>query len=105
MTAAIQHADSSFRRCTIRTTESFREFVNHITGGLLDGLNDIGDCLPDGSPRYIIPRAFLDSLPWPAHPRSLAMAELAEKEGVGRGRMKEWGNDDDEDTAATADDS
>lgn len=94
MEGAVQHAETATRRCNVRMTDAFREFIGHITGGLLDGLNGIDDCLPDGNPRFIISRAFLESLPWRPHPLCLKMAQRNDQEGVGRGRMKEWAGDE-----------
>jgi hypothetical protein len=87
MTAAMAHADSATRTCRIRETESFRKWIDHITGGMIDGLNDGDDCLKDGSPRYIIPKTFYESLPFPAHVRH---DQLEATEKLGRGRMAEW---------------
>ncbi|KAF7521090.1 hypothetical protein G7054_g12556 [Neopestalotiopsis clavispora] len=66
MTAAMAHVEAATRVCKIRETEDFRKFVIHVTGGLLDGLNSSEDRLSDGTPRYVIHKAFVDSLQLPA---------------------------------------
>ncbi|KAI1863700.1 uncharacterized protein JN550_009400 [Neoarthrinium moseri] len=93
MTAAMSHAEQASRICNIRETDEFRKFVNHVSGGMLDGLNAKTDCLKDGSPRFIVPKPFMQDLPFPTHMREKQMEREAK---LGRGRMAEWDDKDDQ---------
>lgn len=68
MASAMAHAENATKTCNIRETADFGQFVTHITGGMLNGLNGPGDRLKDGSPRYVIPKRFYESLPFPTRP-------------------------------------
>lgn len=92
MASAMAHAENATRICNIRETEDFRKFVNHISGGMLDGLNGKDECLKDGGPRFIIPKVFYETLPFPAHIR---YNQTEQDANLGRGRMAEW-NDSEE---------
>jgi hypothetical protein len=86
MAAAMQHCEAARRTCIIRETGNFRQFVDHVSGGMLDGLNGATECLSDGSPRFLVPKAFITDLPM-AKPY---VREDPELQKLGRGRMEEW---------------
>ncbi|KAH6655247.1 hypothetical protein BKA67DRAFT_657196 [Truncatella angustata] len=88
MAPALAHAENASRSCNIRETGEFRRFVDHVTGGMLDGLNGKDECLEDGRPRMVVPRAFYEALPLPSHLELGGRKEQAAH--LGRGRMAEW---------------
>ncbi|KAH8664268.1 hypothetical protein BX600DRAFT_512322 [Xylariales sp. PMI_506] len=90
MAAAMQHCERATRTCSIRDSDAFRGFVHDVTGGLLDGSNAVGDCFPDGTPRFFISNIFLEDLPFEAfvgNPHSNASMAL------GQDRMTEGADD------------
>ncbi|KAK9774234.1 hypothetical protein AB5N19_13741 [Seiridium cardinale] len=93
MTSALAHAEDATGKCKLHKTEQFREFINHVTGGMIDGLNSEEDCLKYGLPRFTVPKAFYERLRLPAHIKK----KLEKTEKFGRGRMAEWVDSEDND--------
>ncbi|KAI4601967.1 hypothetical protein KJ359_010833 [Pestalotiopsis sp. 9143b] len=79
MASAMAHAENATKTCNVRETADFGQFVTHITGGMLNGLNGPRDRLKDGSPRYVIPKRFYESLPFPT--RQTKAPKVAKKSG------------------------
>lgn len=93
MASAIAHAETATRICNIRETDDFRKFIDHVSGGMLDGLNGPNECLDDGGPRFIIPKTFYENLPFTAH---IHHKQTEQDAKLGRGRMMEWEDPEDD---------